>query len=219
MYSPSGRAPVFAAKHDLVAAFDLGAAAAASDVVITCTSSEVPVVHAADLAHPGRRLVIDLGLPRNVDPAASGVEGVELLDLETIGLHAPLSELNAESEARAIVDDAVHRFHTASLEQSATPALVALRAHVFDVLDAEIERARERGDSTDRTEQALRHLAGVLLHRPSLRARELGRQGRGDEFTTAVGALFGIAPAEPAAPVVPLADRARGLGDTAADAS
>ncbi|WIB63664.1 glutamyl-tRNA reductase [Curtobacterium sp. MCBD17_040] len=219
VYSPSGRAPVFAAKHDLVPVTDLAGTAAASDVVITCTSSEVPVVHASDLDHPGRRLVIDLGLPRNVDPAAASVDGVELLDLETISLHAPLSELNAESEARAIVDDAVTRFHTAALEQSATPALVALRKHVFDVLDAEIARARDRGDSSDRTEQALRHLAGVLLHRPSVRARDLGRQGRAEDFTAAVDALFGIEPEAPAAPVVPLSERARDLGDHAADAS
>lgn len=223
VFSPSGRAPWFAAKHDLVAATDLRTAIGTSDVVITCTSSEVPVVEACDLDDGARRIVIDLGLPRNVHPGAADVEGVELLDLETISIHAPIAELNAETEARAIVDDAVSRFRAQALEQSTTPALVALRKHVFDILDDEIDRVKRRGDTTpesaEQTERALRHLVGVLLHRPSVRARELGRAGRGDDFTGALDALFGVRP-EPVAdvpsPVVPLAARVR---DDEADAS
>ncbi|MBY0175191.1 MULTISPECIES: glutamyl-tRNA reductase [Curtobacterium] len=223
VFSPSGRAPWFAAKHDLVAATDLRTAIGTSDVVITCTSSEVPVVEACDLDDGARRIVIDLGLPRNVHPDAADVEGVELLDLETISIHAPIAELNAETEARAIVDDAVSRFRAQALEQSTTPALVALRKHVFGILDDEIDRVKRRGDTTpesaEQTERALRHLVGVLLHRPSVRARELGRAGRGDDFTGALDALFGVRP-EPVADVpsavVPLASRVR---DDEADAS
>jgi len=213
VFSPSGRAPWFAAKHDLVAATDLRQAIAASDVVITCTSSEVPVVEPADLDDGVRRIVIDLGLPRNVDPDASAVDGVELLDLETISIHAPIAELNAESEARAMVDDAVSRFRAQALEQSTTPALVAFRKHVFDILDDEIDRAKRRDtdpESLEQTERALRHLVGVLLHRPSVRARELGRAGRGEEFVGALDALYGVRPepeAELPSPVVPLAER------------
>jgi glutamyl-tRNA reductase len=59
VFSPSGRAPWFAAKHDLVAATDLRTAIGTSDVVITCTSSEVPVVEACDLDDGARRIVID----------------------------------------------------------------------------------------------------------------------------------------------------------------
>ncbi|MET3450780.1 glutamyl-tRNA reductase [Curtobacterium sp. 1544] len=214
VFSPSGRAPWFAAKHELVAAHDLRQAIATSDVVITCTSSELPVVQASDLDDGVRRIVIDLGLPRNVHPDAADVDGVEMLDLETISIHAPVAELNAESEARAMVDDAVSRFRAQALEQSTTPALVAFRKHVFDILDDEIDRATRRADgdeaSAEQTERALRHLVGVLLHRPSVRARELGRAGRGEEFVGALDTLFGVRPepeAELPTPVVPLAER------------
>jgi glutamyl-tRNA reductase len=156
----------------------------------------VPLLSEA-LALPGaveRRLVVDLGLPRNVDPAAAGLSGVELLDLETISIHAPLEELHAADDARSIVDEAAAEYRAQTAEQAVTPALVALRKHVFDVLDAEIERARRRGDSSDRTEAALRHLAGVLLHTPSVRARELAREGEAQVFIDAAEALFGIRP-------------------------
>jgi glutamyl-tRNA reductase len=201
VYSPSGRAAKFALSHDIqaVAPDALVEALAASDLVVTCSAVTDYVLTRPLLDQavqlPGaveRRLVVDLGLPRNVDPAVAELTGVELLDLETITLHAPLEELQAADDARTIVDAAAAEFRAQTAEQAVTPALVALRKHVFGVLDAEIARARSRGDSTEQTEAALRHLAGVLLHTPSVRARELAREGEAQTFIDATTALFGL---------------------------
>jgi glutamyl-tRNA reductase len=148
-----------------------------------------------------RQLVIDLGLPRNVDPDVSDVPGVELLDLETIRIHAPLEQLNATSEARKLVGRAAKKFSAVAEEQSLAPAVVALRSYIFDILDGEIERARKRGDTSEETESALRHLAGVLLHTPMVRSRELARAGEQDAFLGGLDALFGIDVTLPDAPV------------------
>lgn len=204
VYSASGRAGWFAAKHSVTAHSDLADAIAWSDVLITCTSTTEPLVVPEVVAAGARRLVIDLGLPRNVDPLVARVDGVELLDLETISLHAPIAELHAADDARALVSSAAAEFHAVAAEQSLSPAVVALRKHVFDILDAEIDRARSRGDSSDRTEQALRHLASVLLHTPSKRARELAREGRGEDFRDALEALFGLTDTRAAAEPTPL---------------
>ncbi|MEO6827372.1 MAG: glutamyl-tRNA reductase [Microbacteriaceae bacterium] len=218
VYSPSGRAAHFAASHALGTA-DAGRLpfeVAAADIVVTCTIAAEPVLDASVLAagrgvpnapDPAsapragsvattattdpRQLIIDLGLPRNVNPDVATLPGVELLDLETIRLHAPLEELNASSQARQIVEHAANRFATGTEERSITPAVVALRKHVYDALDAEIERARARGDDGE-TEAALRHLAGVLLHGPMVRARELARAGDQAEFVAGLDAVFGI---------------------------
>lgn len=201
VYSPSGRAAAFAARRSLrpVSADGFAAEAVLADVVLTCTTAEQHVLDASILTTgrlhgPARerQLVIDLGLPRNVSPDVTSVAGVELLDLETIGLHAPLEILDASAEARAIVDKAARKFSVVADEQSLTPAVVALRKHVFDALDAEVERARARGDEDGRTEQALRHLAGVLLHTPSVRARDYARAGAQEAYLTGLEALFGI---------------------------
>ena len=207
VWSRSGRAEWFGLKHDLAAHADLAEAIAWSDVLITCTSTTEPVV-TPDVVDARRRLVIDLGLPRNVDPLVAEVDGVDLLDLETISLHAPLAELTAADDARALVTSAAAEFQASASEQSLTPAVVALRRHVFDLLDAEIERARSRGDSSERTEAALRHLAGVLLHTPSVRARELAREGRGEDFRDGLEALFGLTDVRRTDPV-----RLRSVGD------
>jgi glutamyl-tRNA reductase len=204
VYSASGRAPWFGAKHGVTPHSDLAAAIAWSDVVITCTSTTEPLVVPEVVAAGARRLVIDLGLPRNVDPLVARVDGVELLDLETISLHAPLAELHAADDARALVSSAAAEFHAVAAEQSLSPAVVALRKHVFGILDAEIDRARSRGDSSERTEQALRHLTSVLLHTPSTRARELAREGRGEDFRDALEALFGLTDTRAAIEPTPL---------------
>ncbi|ROQ57100.1 glutamyl-tRNA reductase [Rathayibacter sp. PhB152] len=206
IHSPSGRAEGFATRRALrpIDGAELATEAVAADVVITCTTTQEPVLDAAILTEGRlrgfsreRQLVIDLGLPRNVAADVTTVTGVELLDLETISLHAPLDVLDASTQARALVDKAARKFSDVADEKSLTPAVVALRAHVFDALDAEIERARSRGDEDGRTEQALRHLAGVLLHTPSVRARDYARAGEQEAYLTGLEALFGIeVPAE-----------------------
>lgn len=195
VFSPSGRADAFGLKYGLSVERDLAGAMLDADVIITCTSSTV--IGTSSVIGEQRRLVIDLGMPRNVDPAIVSLEGIELLDLETIRLHAPIEELTAAADARELVGSAAARF---SAERSIEPAVVALRKHIFDILDLEIARAHERGDHSLETEAALRHLAGVLLHAPSVRAKEQALDGRGQAFVDGLEALYGVTSELRAAP-------------------
>jgi glutamyl-tRNA reductase len=224
VHSPSGRGAKFAANHGIAAVprGEFAAAAADADIIVTCTTAEHHVVDraliavgreelaasagtvatlpgAASAADPAsaaesRQLVIDLGLPRNVAPDVVDMPGVELLDLETIKIHAPLEELGATDAARAIVDHDARAFGDTGEERDLAPAVVALRRHVFDLMDAEIERAKSRGDDDGRTEAALRHMAGVLLHTPMVRSRELARAGEQAAWIDGLEALFGVKP-------------------------
>ena len=214
VWSPSGRGEDFALRHGLAVAKGHAVAAAASrvDVIVCCTTSPRVVVgptllegtcpvtaHTAAQCPVGSpdaqqrgRVIIDLGLPRNVDPRVVELPGVELLDLEAIKLHAPLQHLAVTDDAEALVREAAaaHADDAAAIG----PAVAALRAQVGDALAAEIARVRRRYDAetADRAEAALRHFAGVLLHRPSVRARELANSGRRDEFLDGLEAVFGI---------------------------
>ena len=186
-FSPSGKGAAFALRHGAHLEHSIAEAIEHADVVITATT-RVAVLPQHFAQAGGRRIVIDLGLPRNVDPLVTSVAGVELLDLETVRLHAPLDLLAPAIDARGLVGAAAAEFHA---EAEVEPAIVAFRGHVLELLDAELGR---RAHSPE-TEAALRHMVGVIVHGPSARARELAIEGRGAEFATAVETVFGIQPA------------------------
>ena len=185
-HSPSGKGAAFAVRHGARLEISLADAITDADVVITATTRLA--VLPQHFATAGRRIVIDLGLPRNVDPAVGQLDGVELLDLETVRLHAPLDLLAPAIDARDLVGAAAAEF---TAEAEIEPAIVAFRSHVLGLLDAELGRR----DHSPETEAALRHMVGVIVHGPSARARELAIEGRGAEFATAVETVFGIQPA------------------------
>lgn len=236
VHSPSGRGAKFAASHGIEAVprGEYAAAAAEADIIVTCTTAEHHVVDKALIAVgreqleasvallPGaitpvrdvRQLVIDLGLPRNVAPDVVEVPGVDLLDLETIKIHAPLEELGATDAAREIVNRDARDFGDLGEERDLAPAVVALRRHVYDILDGEIARAKARGDDDGRTEAALRHMAGVLLHTPMVRSRELARAGEQTAWIDGLEALFGVTPDEEAQSV-----RGARIGEAPGDAA
>ena len=184
VFSATGRAERFALRFGLRAEPILREAIGDADIVITCTARYV--VTPGDVPDATRRLIVDLGLPRNVDPAVGELAGVELLDLELLGRHAALPELRGG--AHELVGSAAAEF---AAEQAAASAIVALRGHIQSALDAEIERVRPH-DTDERAERALRHLAGVLAHAPSVRAREYAAQGRLGEFEDALRMVFGV---------------------------
>ena len=204
VHSPSGRAAAFADARGIgaVPPEGFGHALATADLLIACSSVSDPLITAPDLARleARPRLLLDLGMPRNVDPAVGSLDGVELLDIDAIARHAPIPELSAGAEARRLVREAAVEFAASQAEREALPTLVTLREHVLGLLEDELCRARrgpraeqdgDAGSSTE-IESALRRFTGRLLHEPSERIRALGRAGRADEARSATAALFGI---------------------------
>lgn len=184
VFSATGRAVDFALRYGVHAETDLRAAIGAAELVLACTTRYTVI--ADDIPDASRRLIVDLGLPRNVDRDVALHPGVELLDLELLALHAPLSELG--EGAQQLVATAAAEF---GAEAEAAPGIVALRRHVLDALDQELARSRARGGDAH-TEEALRHLAGMLVHTPSVRARRLAAEGRSHEFLAGLEALYGV---------------------------
>ncbi|KAA9086574.1 glutamyl-tRNA reductase [Microbacterium radiodurans] len=196
VHSRSGRSR-FAQREHLVAvdADAYGAEAAAADVIITCTTTtDSYALTAADHAArrtgaAGTQLIIDLGLPRNVDPALRDVADIELLDLETIRVHAPIDEFATLGEAREIVAGAAARHAAARRVHEVSPSVVAMRGYITGILDDEIDRAHRRGDSPE-VEAALRHFSGVLLHRLIAQGHTLASSGAGSTWADAVRSVF-----------------------------
>ncbi|MFT4134915.1 glutamyl-tRNA reductase [Microbacterium sp.] len=198
VFSASGRGAEFAARQGLalVTERDFAAAAARAQVVIACTSASdapvlpAPVLRAARGGDAHAQLVIDLGMPRNVDPAVAELPGTELLDLDTIRLHAPLDEFAALGEAREIVAEAARRHAAERRVREVSPSVVALRGYLHGLLEEEIARLRGRGDGVAETERALRHFEGVVLHRLIGQGHTLAAAGAGQEWCQALELVF-----------------------------
>jgi len=196
VHSRSGRSR-FAQREHLVPinAADFAREAAEATVIVTCTTTtDRPVLTAEDhraarADSTAEQLIIDLGMPRNVDPGIRGLAGVELLDLDTIRVHAPIDEFATVDEARLIVTTAAQRHAAAARVHEVSPAVVDMRGYVHGVLEAEIARARARG-SDDDTEALLRHFSGALLHGLIAQGHGLASTGLGPDWADAVRTVF-----------------------------
>lgn len=188
VHSRSGRRR-FADREHLIAvsAEDYAVEAAYADVVVTCTSTTTEYALTADAHGEARaglntpQVVIDLGMPRNVDPGVRGLPGIELLDLETIRIHAPIDEFATLGHAHEIVGAAAQRHAVARRVHEVAPAVVDLRAHVVALLAEEVAHH----DSPE-AEAALRHFAGRLLHGFIAKGHTLAAAGDGAEWLDAV---------------------------------
>ena len=204
VYSPTGRAERFAATHPVLAvsADGLGAAIATTDLLVTCSGGEItggPLISAALLA--GARAgttailpVLDLSLTGDVDPDSMTLLNVDLIDLEEVGAHAPSGQTAAVLAARDLVTRGVDTYLHLEQGRAATPAVTAMRAHVSQFIEREIESVNRRYDAETAAAVArsLRRVSNALLHTPSLRAAELARSGELADYSHALQTLFGI---------------------------
>ncbi len=200
---------------------------AEADLVISCTGA-AGVVITADLVaealarrgQPSRPLVLlDLAMPRDVDPAVAGMPGTDLVGLDTLGDRpagagdapelAGLATRDADVEAvRAIVAEEFAARVSAVHAARVAPTVVALRAKAAQVVDAELARLAGRLPADHRTlgevERAMRRVVDKLLHAPTVRVKELAGSPGGDAYEDALRVLFDLDPAVVAA--VTLAD-------------
>jgi glutamyl-tRNA reductase len=174
--------------------------------MIGCSGSDTRV-EAAELAEvragSTRPLIaIDLALTHDFDPAVGELDGVELLTLESVRLAAPEEQAESLAQASSIVSSAAAAFEQEREARSVDSAIVALRRHTMNVLDAEMEKVRARHGCTAAAEEvefALRRMVKQLLHVPTVRARELAANGQQDDYVAALETLYGITVEQPAA--------------------
>jgi glutamyl-tRNA reductase len=170
-----------------------------ADVLIGVTSSSETIVDAEVLrtALDGRRLVaVDIAVPRDIDPAARGVPGVELLDLDDLrsiveqGAERRKAELPKVSE---IVEGEVEEFCAWERSLALGPAIESLREWAEQVREREVAKLlRKGGVDPDKVERLTKDLVNKLLHRPMTQMRELVRGKDGQVFLEAFQEIFDI---------------------------
>src|SRR5438477_2096335 len=157
--------------------------------------------------------LVDLTLPRNVEPSANELENVYVYDLDD---HERVAAQNRDlraahvGKAEEIVEDELKAFLTMSRERAAVPVLARLRAHAESLARAEAEKTLAALNGLDeRQQKTVRAMAGAivnkLLHGPTARLRaEAGQGPLGD----AAAELFGLEEPGPSPVPIPVPDPA-----------
>lgn len=189
---------------------------AAADLVVTSTGAIGLVVTRDAVAEAlarrdGRPLaIVDLALPRDVDPAVRGLPGVTLVDLESLQESLSGTAVHDDVEAaREIVGEEVGGFLTWQKTARVAPTVVALRSRADEVVSAELQRLDARLPDLDgrvraEVEQSVRRVVQTLLHTPTVRVKELTEAPDGLSYAEALRELFGLDRAAPAAVAAPL---------------
>lgn len=200
VFSPSGRAAAFAATHGVAAIGkeDLLVELTMANLVLGCSGQQghvlTPEIVQPALLRRGSPLrIIDLALRPDIDPEVGEFPGVTLYTLEDLTGDAEVDI----SAAECLVAEAVTDYCDSERERDAIEVLRQVRDHVQAIAAAEISQAeRHLADLTERQADWVRLLVHRIcqgvLHGPSVRARDLARQGRLDDYQHAVNVIFGL---------------------------
>ncbi len=179
---------------------------AAADVVICATNAPHHIVHAEQVeralsARPERPLcVIDLAVPRDVEPAVGDLPGVELHDIDA--LESVVSRNRAARAGEAVQGEEIiaveaDRFRRWLASLDVVPAITGLRDRAEAIRMSELLRYEGRWESLSQRDRELverltRSIVRKLLHEPTVRLRDgaLDREGR--DLAAAVHELFDL---------------------------
>jgi hypothetical protein len=143
-------------------------------------------------------------LPRDIDPGVRELPGVRLVDIEDLrqavaaGADHDTGRSSALPLVREIVDEEVNDFRAIRRANEVAPTVVALRAQARDVVESELSRLHGRlpDDLDERTREeigrAMRRVADKLLHRPTVRVKELAAAPDGEAYEAALRQLFDL---------------------------
>jgi glutamyl-tRNA reductase len=205
---------------------------AAADLVVTCTGAADHIVtadmvrtalerRAPDQVRPAKRdrrtapasrsggrpssptlAILDLAMPRDVEPAVGGLPGVVLTDLATLAdagqaVFAGPADDGGVGEVRRIIAEELAAHSSKSRAALVSPTVVALRAKAASVVDAELARlaGRVRGldaRAMDEVAKSMRRVTDKLLHDPTVRVKELAGAPGGDTYEDALRVLFDL---------------------------
>ena len=176
------------------------------DVLLTSTGASAAILEHGDLAsvvgerHGRELLVVDIAVPRDVDPTAGEIEGVTLLDMDDLREFADVGIRERQREViavHAILDVELDRYVDESTARSVAPLVASLRARGDLVRSGELQRLAARlGDLDDRQRDAVEALAagivGKLLHEPTVRLKDAAGTARGERLAEALRDLFDL---------------------------
>jgi glutamyl-tRNA reductase len=177
-----------------------------ADIVISSTAAPHIILSRTDIeaamaARGGRPLfLIDIAVPRDVDPTVRQLSGVHLYDIDDLqGLvEGNLRERRLEvPEVEAIVEEELSAFMDWFRTLDVVPTIAELRHRAEAIRRAELERTLRRlGDVSERERHLItafsQTLVNKLLHHPTVRLKAEAQNGNGPLYARVVRDLFAL---------------------------
>jgi len=176
-----------------------------ADIIITSTGAPHTIVN-RKMLEPAMTcrderpiFIIDIAVPRDVDPDVTELENVYLRDIDSLQSQADdnIRERKAEiPHVEEIVDEEVTGFMNWYLALGVVPTIKAMRHHLEYVRQAELEYLFKRLEVDDRTrklvEKMSHRLVNKILHEPTVRLKREAANGGGVAYTSAMRYLFAL---------------------------
>ena len=191
---------------------DVPAELSVADVLVTCTGATGLVISTDVVADAmsGRAdrplVVVDLALPRDVDPGVAALPGVHVVDLALLQgersstpgrpTDGPVAADDIAA-AHALVEAETALLRAERQAAEVAPTVSALRSQAAGVVDAELLRLSTRLPDLDARARAeiartVHSVVDKLLHEPTVRVKELAATPGGTDYAGALRALFGL---------------------------
>jgi len=185
---------------------ELNGALAEVDLLLTGTGANSIMLEHSDLARimaaRGERplLIVDVAVPRDVDPTAADLAGVTLLDMDDLRAFADLGIRERQGEVaavRSMIADELDRFVAQSSAREVAPLVAALHDHGEAVRQAEIDRFRSKLAAldpvqADAIEALTKGIVAKLLHDPTVGLKHAAGSPKGERLADALRDLFDL---------------------------
>jgi glutamyl-tRNA reductase len=176
------------------------------DVLLTSTGASSIMVDESELAsvmarRPDRPLlIVDIAVPRDVDPSVAALDNVTLLDMDDLRSYASAGLVERRREVarvQRIIDEEVERFQAISTARTAAPLVATLRERAEAIRAAEVERFAGRLAGLDGRERAAvealtQGILAKLLHEPTIRLKDAAGSPRGERLAESLSELFDL---------------------------
>ena len=177
-----------------------------ADVLLTCTGASSVIIQRDDIEavveeRDGRPLlIIDVAVPRDVDPGVAQIHGVNLLDIDDLRRHADESREQRQHEVaqvRLIIAEELERQRVEHSAREVAPLVSALRERAEAVRTGELDRFRSKLDGLDPAarqvvEALTEGIVNKLLHEPTVQVKQAAGTARGELYADALTVLFDL---------------------------
>lgn len=174
------------------------------DIVLTSSGAPDYLLGKEDMRQVLRKrqnrpvFLIDIAVPRNIDPAVDELENIYLYDIDDLGREVATNRQAREKEAgqaEQIIEEEIERLFARMKAREVTPVIVSLQRHFDELGRVEMERVRGRlGALTAQQEEALaaftRGLLNKVAHGPLTEIRRAATQPEGDRILTTIRRMF-----------------------------